>query len=162
MTAVAVFSQPNIAGEAVATACVGGTTLTVRITKLPSGAHGFHIHTAGDLRGEGCRGACSHWHKGSRHTRHGDRPRQGRTRRAVRHTERHTGDLGNIQLKSGQKLARYSYFLASVSPSELWGRTLIIHADPDDLGSGSHEDSGTTGHSGARIGCAIFGRGSCD
>jgi Cu/Zn superoxide dismutase len=47
-----------------------------------------------------------------------------------------------------------------VRPEELWGRTLIVHADPDDLGQGEHEDSGTTGHSGARIGCAIFGRGA--
>jgi hypothetical protein len=37
---------------------------------------------------------------------------------------------------------------------------LIIHADEDDLGRGGHEDSHTTGHSGARIGCAIFGRTS--
>jgi Cu-Zn family superoxide dismutase len=42
---------------------------------------------------------------------------------------------------------------------DLWGRSAIVHADEDDLGLGDHEDSGTTGHSGARIGCAIFGRG---
>jgi superoxide dismutase, Cu-Zn family len=159
MSAVAVFKQENIVGEAVARPVTGGTKLSVRIEKLPPGAHGFHIHTAGDLRGTGCSGACSHWHKGSRHTRHGNRPTTSRTRRNYKNAERHTGDLGNIMLKSGQKIARYTYFLAGVRPCELWGRTLIIHADPDDLGRGDHEDSGTTGHSGARIGCAIFGRG---
>jgi Cu-Zn family superoxide dismutase len=66
--------------------------------------------------------------------------------------------LGNIQLKG--KKVRYSYFLPDIIPHDLWGRSLIIHADEDDLGKGDHEDSHTTGHSGARIGCAIFGRAS--
>ena len=37
------------------------------------------------------------------------------------------------------------------------GRTLIVHADPDDLGKGGFEDSLTTGHAGARIVCAVIG-----
>jgi Cu-Zn family superoxide dismutase len=41
---------------------------------------------------------------------------------------------------------------------DLWGRSVIVHADPDDLGKGPFEDSPTTGHSGARIACAVFGR----
>jgi hypothetical protein len=38
------------------------------------------------------------------------------------------------------------------------GRALIIHEDEDDLGLGDFPDSKTTGHSGKRIGCALFGR----
>jgi Cu-Zn family superoxide dismutase len=38
---------------------------------------------------------------------------------------------------------------------------LIVHADEDDLGKGDFPDSKTTGHSGKRIGCAIFGRAMC-
>jgi hypothetical protein len=38
------------------------------------------------------------------------------------------------------------------------GRALIIHEEEDDLGLGDFPDSKTTGHSGKRIGCAIFGR----
>jgi Copper/zinc superoxide dismutase (SODC) len=48
--------------------------------------------------------------------------------------------------------------LVDVSVADLLGRTLIVHADPDDLGLGGHEDSLTTGHSGKRIACAIIGR----
>ena len=150
--AVAVFKQPTIQGTAVATSENSGTRLNVEITALPSGKHGFHIHKAGDLRGEGCKGACDHLHMGPP-SNHGGRPRFGDSR------ERHTGDLGNIELK-GEK-ARYSYFLDDVTPEDLWGRALIVHADEDDLGHGGFEDSLTTGHSGARIGCAIFGRISC-
>jgi Cu-Zn family superoxide dismutase len=41
---------------------------------------------------------------------------------------------------------------------DLWGRSIIVHADKDDLGLGDAEDSSTTGHSGKRIACAIIGR----
>ena len=142
--AVAVFTQPGIVGEAVATKEGKGVRLRAAFTALPPGKHGFHIHTAGDLRGEGCQGACDHFHKGPE-AHHGDKPG---TRRA-----RHTGDLGNVTV------GKYSYFLADIRPEELWGRSLIVHADEDDVGLGPHDDSKTTGHSGARIGCAIFGRG---
>ena len=146
--AVAVFKQANIMGEALAMLEGKGTRLRAVFTRLPSGKHGFHIHVAGDLRGEGCAGACAHYHVG-KPADHGDRPTR-------RNSGRHSGDLGNIELKGSK--ARYSYYLPDIKPCDLWGRTLIIHADEDDLGHGPHEDSKTTGHSGARIGCAIFGR----
>ena len=148
--AVAVFKQPTIQGEAVATKVAAGTRLHVRFTRLPPGKHGFHIHDAGDLRGEGCQGACAHWNVGPA-CNHGGRPRAGE--------ERHTGDLGNVELRTDR--ATYTYVLADVSPADLWGRALIVHADEDDLGRGPFEDSLTTGHSGGRIGCAIFGRIAC-
>ena len=50
------------------------------------GLHGFHIHKAGDLRGEGCKGACDHYHVGPPQV-HGGPPGHGK---------RHTGDLGNV------------------------------------------------------------------
>jgi len=40
---------------------------------------------------------------------------------------------------------------------EILGRSIIIHEDKDDLGLGTFEDSKTTGHSGARIACALIG-----
>jgi Cu-Zn family superoxide dismutase len=152
--AVAVFKQENIVGEALAVNKLQGTYLTAKFSKLPPGKHGFHIHVAGDLRGEGCAGACDHLHLGSP-VSHGNRPG---TRKARKAKERHSGDLGNIILRRGQKIATYKYYLPDLKPADLWGRTLIIHADEDDLGKGAHEDSKTTGHSGSRIGCAIFGR----
>ena len=123
----------------------GGVLVKSEFQKLPPGKHGYHIHKTGDLRGEGCQLACDHWHKGPP-TDHGGAP----------HSKgpRHTGDLGNIE--AGKR--RYKHFLQGVHIEELWGRSLIVHEDEDDLGKGSHEDSKTTGHSGKRIACAVIGR----
>jgi Cu-Zn family superoxide dismutase len=41
------------------------------------------------------------------------------------------------------------------------GRTVIVHADPDDLGLGGQPDSLITGNAGKRMACSIIGRGSC-
>lgn len=146
--AVAVFRQPTIEGSVMVIPAGKGVRLIATFDKLPPGKHGFHIHRAGDLRMKDCSGLCEHFDKG-RHS-HGAGPRSK--------TVRHTGDLGNIQLHSTRKTMKKRYDLPNVSVQELWGRSIIVHADEDDLGKGSHSDSHTTGHSGKRIGCAIFGR----
>lgn len=149
--AVAVFATSDVVGETVALNVAGGIEIIATFTKLPPGKHGFHIHNAGDLRGEGCAGACSHWHAGP-HRDHGPDSKSG-----------HTGDLGNVELTGSRRMKTYRYFLAGVRVADLWGRSLIVHADEDDLGLGGHEDSITTGHSGARIACALWGRAkSCE
>jgi Cu-Zn family superoxide dismutase len=149
--AVAVIQTKQIQGEILAIASKKGVKLEVHFTKLPKGKHGFHIHRAGDLRGEGCQGLCEHYDQGR--NQHGDGP--------LSKGERHTGDLGNIEIKSHEKEFKHTYFLPGVSITDLWGRSIIVHEDEDDLGKGGFEDSKTTGHSGKRIGCAIFGRLSC-
>ena len=57
--------------------------VTAYFTKLPSGLHGFHIHKAGDLGGEGCKGACDHFDIGNH--KHGGPPNTP--------GDRHTGIL---------------------------------------------------------------------
>jgi Cu-Zn family superoxide dismutase len=147
--AVAVFKTNNIYGDVIVNNFKSGVKLKAQFTKLPKGKHGFHIHKAGDLRGEGCQGLCDHYDIGN--NSHGGEPNEK--------GERHTGDLGNIELKNGK--FEKEYYIKGVSVRDLWGRSIIIHEEEDDLGRGGHEDSKTTGHSGTRIGCAIFGRGSC-
>ena len=132
-----------------------GADVEVRayFTQLPPGDHGFHIHKAGDLRGEGCKGACDHFSLEDS-AQHGGPPDQPGSR--------HTGDLGNIALGSKGEPFSKLYTLKNLQVSELYGRSVIIHEDPDDLGKGSFEDSHTTGHSGKRIACAIIGRITCE
>jgi Cu-Zn family superoxide dismutase len=148
VTAVAVIKTDLIEGEVIASNHRNGVKIVATFTKLPAGKHGFHIHKSGDLRGKGCLGLCEHYDIGKH--KHGDGPHSS--------GERHTGDLGNIELKGDSM--RKSYYVKHTSVKELWGRSIIVHADEDDLGLGGFEDSPVTGHSGARIGCAVFGRGS--
>jgi len=143
--AVALFTMDNIKGEVLFSPIPSGVKVHATFTELPKGKHGFHIHKAGDLRGEGCKAACEHFHIGPAKN-HGGPP----TSKA----ERHTGDLGNI---TGPK-CEVTYTLKGITLEDLWGRSVIVHEDEDDLGKGPFEDSLTTGHSGARIGCAIIGR----
>jgi len=147
--AVAIFRTPDVEGEVVVSSSRTGARLVATFTKLPPGPHGFHIHKAGDLRGNGCQGLCEHYDIG--HHVHGGGPTSKK--------ERHTGDLGNIEITSGH--LRKSYELHGVKVEDLWGRSIIVHEDQDDLGKGPFEDSLVTGHSGKRMACAIFGRGHC-
>jgi Cu-Zn family superoxide dismutase len=141
--AVAVFATRSVKGEVVFKQRKGGVEVNATFTQL-AGNHGFHIHKAGDLRGEGCKGACDHYHIGPPQ-HHGGAPGQGKK-------QRHTGDLGNVTEGS------YRYVLKDVLVEDLFGRSVIIHADEDDYGLGGFEDSLTTGHSGKRIACAVIGR----
>jgi Cu/Zn superoxide dismutase len=109
------------------------------------------------LRGKGCQGACDHFHVGPP-CRHGSAPSAGTRKRKHTKHSRHSGDLGNIPRTTPQHPFRRTYPLTDFPPHVLWGRSLMVHEKEDDLGLGSHPDSGTTGHSGARIACAIFGR----
>ncbi len=142
---IAVFSSEKVKGEVHFISKKQGRATLVRafFEKLPSGEHGFHIHRAGDLRGEGCMGACEHYHRGKAMP-HGSAPPS--------REPRHTGDLGNIE--EGKTYT----FLIHAPLKDLFGRSIIVHAEKDDLGKGDFEDSVITGHSGARIGCALIGR----
>ena len=145
---VAVFKDGPIQGDVVITGYKQGVLLKAHFTKLPPGPHGFHIHKAGDLRGEGCMGLCEHYDLG--HHIHGAGPTSKK--------ERHTGDLGNIAIPPKKSYIRKSYYVKGPNVMDLLGRSLIVHEGEDDLGQGTYDDSKTTGHSGKRLGCAIIGR----
>ena len=140
--AVALFNTRSVKGTVVFTQRKLGVHIEAVFTML-EGLHGFHIHTAGDLRGEGCKMACDHYHAGPEGAKHGGPPSSSSGRGTP--DERHTGDLGNVTRGT------YTYLLKNIHISDLWGRSVIIHADEDDLGLGGYP-------SGKRIACAIIGR----
>lgn len=67
--------------------------------------------------------------------------------------------MGNIEADaSGVAKINISDKLISLSGSNnILGRTVVVHADVDDLGKGGHELSKTTGNAGGRLGCGVIG-----
>lgn len=116
------------------------------ITNLPPGKHGFHVHEYGDLS-MGCSSTGPHYN-----------PRN-KTHGAPSDRKRHVGDLGNIQADhNGSAVFNMTDRLLDLNGKHsIIGRALVVHADEDDLGRGTHNDSLTTGHSGSRIACCVIG-----
>ena len=69
---------------------------------------------------------CEHFNMGKNN--HGGEP--GSTQ------DRHTGDLGNIEVYQSKV-----YHLKEVKLSDIWGRSVVVHANEDDLGKGPFSDS---------------------
>lgn len=145
--AVAYLVSDNIEGTIFFTDVDGGVEVTGTITGLPAGQYGFHIHELGDI--STCDAAGSHFNP------------DGNTHGGRDHEVRHVGDLGNIEFEGdGSGIARIDFVDNVISLSgyrNIVGRTLVLHADEDDLGLGGHEDSLSTGNAGARLACAVIG-----
>lgn len=124
----------------------GPTTLTGVITGLAPGSHGFHVHQFGDNT-NGCTSAGPHFNPfGKEHGAPGDEIR-------------HVGDLGNVEAGADGKatVTVQDKQVSLTGPFSVIGRTMVIHADIDDLGKGGHELSKTTGNAGARLACGVIG-----
>ncbi|XP_066997624.2 superoxide dismutase [Cu-Zn] [Anabrus simplex] len=152
-----------VAGEETRTAVVhlvgttrGNVTLTqtgtgpVTVTGIieglnPGQQHGFHIHEKGDI--SSCMNAGGHYNPhGKKHGGPSDK-------------ERHVGDLGNIQADSNgiAHISITDSMIKLTGQHSVIGRSVVVHAEPDDLGKGGKPDSLTTGHAGARLTCGVIG-----
>jgi len=126
-----------------------GKPLNVKgeITGLAPGLHGFHVHEFGDTT-DGCTSAGAHFNP------------HGKTHGGPGDDERHAGDLGNVTAgQDGKASINVTDKVMSLcGPMSIVGRTMVVHADPDDLGKGGVELSKTTGNAGARVACGVIGR----
>ena len=147
-------SEPPLPKEAVAVLVpmsgshVTGTVLlaqegkavhvTGTIRGLTPGLHGFHIHAFGDLRDPKGMSVGGHYdHNGHKHG-------------GPESHEHHAGDLGNV--KAGQDgTAKVNVHVPNLKLHFIVGRSLVVHADPDDL------KSQPSGNSGARVGVGVIG-----
>lgn len=120
--------------------------VTGEIKGLVAGQHGFHVHEFGDGT-NGCTSAGPHYNP------------YGKTHGGPGAETRHVGDLGNVQAGADgvAKVDISDKLLTLSGPHSIIGRTLVCHADVDDLGKGGHELSSTTGNAGARVCCGVIG-----
>jgi len=118
------------------------------ISGLAPGLHGFHVHQFGDNT-DGCTSAGPHYNPDG--CSHGA-PTNGQG-------ERHAGDLGNVTAGEDgvAKLDITDSMISLTGERSVLGRTMVIHADVDDLGQGGHELSKTTGNAGGRLACGVIG-----
>lgn len=150
--AIAVFNDKKIKGVVCFTEDIKNNLVNIDVSLVglkKNSLHGFHVHEAGDLT-DNCQTMCAHFNP--YHKNHGCPGKK----------ERHVGDLGNL-ITDEYGCAKYSFFDDMIKlrgKSNILGRGLIIHADPDDCGEGGFDDSLTTGHAGKRIACAIIGYSS--
>lgn len=107
---------------------------------LKPGEHGFHIHEKGDCSAHDASSAGGHFNPSNK-------PHGG-----PNDEERHAGDLGNVVADEEGK-AHYEFtdsVLSLNGPDSIVDKSVVVHADPDDL------KSQPTGNSGARIGCGVI------
>ena len=106
----------------------------------PNAKHAIHVHEFGDCTSKDGMSAGGHYNP------------EGHEHGLPEKSERHAGDLGNLQADNDGK-AHYELTVDNASlagKNALLGRAVIIHAKSDDGGQ-------PVGNAGARIACGVIG-----
>ena len=108
----------------------------------PGSAHGFHIHEKGDCSAADASSAGGHFNPlGAPHGR-------------METTPHHAGDMDNI-VADGDGVAHVNMHVSGVTlggggPTDIAGRALVVHSQPDDY------RSQPSGDAGARVACGVI------
>ncbi|EDO43919.1 predicted protein, partial [Nematostella vectensis] len=124
--------------------------INVRLRGVPPlTVHGFHIHKSGDIITKGCQSAKGHFNP------------YGKTHAGPRKRDRHVGDLGNVwsDYHGNVRTSFFDHMVSLYGPDSVIGRSIVLHAERDDLGRGIGEyrtGSLATGNAGARLACCVI------
>jgi superoxide dismutase, Cu-Zn family len=132
----------KVVGTVTFTQVTGGVQVHADITGLTPGKHGFHVHEFGDCSAADASSAGGHFNPTKK-------PHAGPDA-----AERHEGDMGNIEADaSGNAKLDYVDDQMSLTNHEksVIGRSVVMHAKPDDL------KTQPSGNSGARVACGVIG-----
>lgn len=134
-------SGSNVTGTVTFTASGEEVKVVADITGLTPGRHGFHIHEFGDCSDAKAASAGSHFNPANH--QHG----------APEATDRHAGDLGNIEADSTGKahLELTDKLMKLTGADAIVGHAVIVHEKGDDL------KTQPTGDAGGRLACGVIG-----
>lgn len=134
------YQSTDITGVVTFTKVPSGIEIVADVYGLNPGKHGFHVHEHGDCSGTDGMKAGGHFNPTN--TKHG----------GPDSAERHVGDFGNLEAdeEGHARYERVDTLIAFEGVNSIIGKSIIIHADPDDL------ESQPTGNSGARIACGMI------
>lgn len=137
------LEKNKLAGKVVFTKVAGGIEINAELTGLTPGKHGFHVHEFGDC--SMADGVCAGGHFNP----------DGQPHAGPEAAKRHAGDFGNLTADESGKATykRVDKLIAFSGPRSIIGRSIIVHAAPDDL------TTQPSGNAGARIGCGVIGIG---
>jgi Cu-Zn family superoxide dismutase len=122
----------------------GGVHMDAALAGLPQGEHGFHIHEAGDCSAADASSAKGHFNPFNK-------PHGG-----YAHGEHHAGDMPNLTADaSGKAVLSVDLpgLVIGAGETNILGRSVVIHVDPDDY------KSQPAGNSGKRIACGVIRAG---
>lgn len=115
--------------------------IEAQVAGLTPGSHGFHIHESGDCSATDASSAKGHFNPGGKP--HGDHSG----------SERHAGDMPNLVADASGNASlkgELSLLTLGSDANSIVGRSVVIHADPDDY------KSQPAGNSGKRIACGTI------
>jgi len=139
---VAATDGSGVKGEVRFLQDAGQVEISGQLTGLTEGRHGFHVHQNGDCSNSG-KAAGEHFAPG------GD-PHGAPT---DSNDEHHVGDLGNIVADADGRAVidvSDSEMTLDSGPNGILGRSVVVHAQADDL------ESQPSGASGDRIACGVI------
>lgn len=119
----------------------GRVKVSAHVTGLTPGLRGFHIHEFGDCSAPDSSSAGNHFNPAG--VEHG----------GPDDDVKHAGDLGNLEVgEDGMAHKEMTVDFISLMEGDraIVGRSVIVHADPDDLASQP------TGAAGARLACGVI------
>lgn len=137
---LAARSGSMVSGKVNFTEANGRLRVEAQVSGLTPGEHGFHVHEAGDCSAADASSAKGHFNPTSK--AHGHHASE----------EHHGGDMPNL-VADASGAAKYSADVSGLSlngPTGVVGRSVVIHADPDDY------KSQPAGNSGKRIACGVI------
>ena len=133
-------SGSNVSGSVGFAETSGGLKIRAKVAGLAPGAHGFHIHEAGDCSAPDAASAKGHFNPAAKAHGH------------YSEADHHGGDMPNL-MANAQGEATFDFTIAGLGlsgPNGVVGRSIVVHADPDDY------KSQPAGNSGARIACGVI------